>query len=386
VSWWLAEFIDAEMEQSFQSHVQSILNRQLKIALAVWAVLLLLFAVPDYSALGLTKPFYILLSYRLIIAAALMVMIATIKPTSSLFKISYGVSLIIMAGFSGFMLLFVYRPDMTNWIVGVIMLQLIGLLMFIPMRYIWAFLCALYGVVITMLTRWIMGSTRENLIGLFFLLMLPVVIGAATTARLASLQRRQFALLKKTEKINSDLQSEIQQRLKLETDLKALAATDSLTGLYNRREYEMIFRHEIERTRRMGAQLSVCILDLDHFKQVNDTYGHGIGDDVLRRTADLCRSNVRSMDVLGRLGGEEFIILLPETGIEQAVMVGHRLRKALEGAAIDTGTSIIHITATMGITALLPGDEDINPIIQRADKALYQGKAAGRNRVEVSLG
>jgi len=385
ISFWSSEFLDPEMERSFQKHVQPIITRQLKIVLMIWGALLLLFAVPDYIALGPTRPFYYLLAYRVMIAVMLLMMVFKITPNTVIFKISYPVTLIVIAGFSGFMLLFVFRPDIVNWIVGVIMIQLIGLLMFIPIRFSLSFLGALYGVMITIMTRWVMGSTKENLIGLFFLLMLPVVIGAATTIRLTILQRRQYALLIRAEKLNLDLQSEIEQRLNLEKALKELAATDPLTRLYNRREYEMLFEHEIERARRMNVSLSLGLIDLDNFKKINDTYGHSVGDEVLRRTADLLRNNLRAMDLIGRFGGDEFIILLPDTGIDQAVVISDRFLKELTATDIDTVVSKIRITATAGITQLLPNDKDINSIIRRADAALYKGKAAGRNRIETGI-
>ncbi|MGA3085813.1 MAG: GGDEF domain-containing protein [Thermodesulfobacteriota bacterium] len=385
ISWWSSEFLDPEMERSFQKHVQPTITRQLKIVLMIWGALLLLFALPDYTALGPTRPFYYLLAYRVIIAVMLLMMFFKITPNTAIFKISYPITLIAIAGFSGFMLLFVFRPDIVNWIIGVIMIQLIGMLMFIPIRFPLSFLAALYGLVITMVTRWVMGTTKENLIGLFFLLMLPVVTGAATTIRLAIIQRRQYVSLKKAEKLNLELQNEMDQRLKLEKVLKELAATDPLTGLFNRREYEMLFKHEIERARRMKTSLSLGILDLDYFKKVNDTYGHGVGDEVLRRTAELLRKNLRAVEIIGRFGGEEFIIFFPDTSIDQAVMISDRFLKKLSATDINIGVSTIRITATAGITQLLPIDKDINSIIRRADTALYKGKEAGRNRVETSM-
>jgi len=384
LSTWLGEFADRETERSFQRHFQQITNRQLRIVLMVWAVLLLLFAVPDYTALGATRPFYFLLTYRVAIALALLAVILCIRSDTDSSKISYTVTAIVIVGFTGFMLLFVYRPDATVWIVGVIMIQIIALLMFVPIRFVCAFAGGFYAVVITLGTRWVMGSSRENLIGLFFLLMLPFVLGAATALRMAVLQRRQFTYLSKTEKINRELEEEIDRRHKLELKLKELASTDPLTGLYNRREYEMLFSHEIERARRTNSPLSVCIVDLDHFKKVNDTHGNEAGDEVLRRTADLLRSKLRSMDIVGRLGGEEFIILLPETRIDQASLVGTRLLEALSTTDIQAGAAMLRVTATIGISQLIPNDRDFNMIIQRADAALYKGKEGGRNRVEIS--
>lgn len=243
ISPWLAEFSNWETEQSFQRHFQHILTRQLRIALIVWAILLMLFAIPDYQAIGARPAFFYLLAYRVLISMALTVIIINTRRDTSLFRLSHIITPVIIAGFSGFMLLFVYRPDAVHWSVGVIMLMIISVLMFLPIRFNLAFCSASYGVVITLLTRYIMGSSRTNLIGLFFILMLPLVVGAVTARRLAFMQRKQFALLAKTARINRELELEIQQRLKLEGALKELAATDPVTGLYNRREYEMLFGH-----------------------------------------------------------------------------------------------------------------------------------------------
>jgi diguanylate cyclase (GGDEF)-like protein len=356
----------------------------LRWALIVWAALLLLFAVPDYIAMGPVRSFYYLLAYRIIIVAALAVLIFSITPDTRIFQISYFVAVVVVAGFTGFMLFFIYRPDIVNMIIIVIMIQLISLLIFVPIRFMVALCCAMYGVFITLVTRFVLGTSPANLVALLVLLMLPVVIGAGTTMRLGFAQRREFAHLTETKRINRELAEEMQKRVALEEKLKELASTDPLTGLYNRRQYEMLFQHEIGRSRRRDAPLSVGILDLDNFKLVNDTHGHTAGDAVLRSVADVCRKNLRAIDIVGRLGGEEFIILMPECDIDQANILGNRLLKMIESAVVDTNTATIRITATIGITQLFPDDKGIEVIISRADDALYRGKRAGRNRVEIN--
>jgi diguanylate cyclase len=263
------------------------------------------------------------------------------------------------------------------------MIQLIALLVFIPIRFIMTFSAALYGVLIIVLTGYLRGYSTSNLISLFVILLLPVGVGALTIHRLGVMHRREYALWIQSQTINRQLEEEINRRIKLEAALKEMAATDPLTGLYNRREYDMLFQHEMERANRLNTPLSVGIIDLDHFKQVNDTYGHAAGDEVLKRTARLFRENLRTMDVVGRWGGEEFIIMLPEIAIDQAQMTCNRLLTALAATDIDVGSASIKITATIGITQLLPGDK-MDEIISRADEALYKGKEAGRNRVEIN--
>ena len=384
ISKWLAEFSDRDMEASFQNHVQTILTRQLRTALMVWGVLLMLFAIPDYIALGLTRSFYYLLGYRIAMLMVLLTFTLMITPATSIFRISYPVMWFIIVYLSGFMLFFIYRPDAVYLVIGVLMIQLLALLVFIPIRFIMAFYAAVYAVICILLTRFVLGTTMENMIALFIILLLPVGVGALTANRLGMMHRREFALWAMTQKINRQLENEIERRIKLETVLKELAATDPLTGLYNRREYDLLFKHEIERAKRMNTPLSVGIIDLDHFKKINDTYGHSAGDEVLKQTAVLFRENLRSMDIIGRWGGEEFIILLPGIAIDQANLTGNRLLQALESTNIDAGTVSIKITATIGLTQLLR-DDNMDKVIRRADDALYKGKEAGRNRVEIMM-
>lgn len=391
ISKWFAEFSDRDTEASFQSHVQPIVTRQLRTALLVWGVLLLLFAIPDYLDMGMTRPFYYLLAYRLVMIIGLLTLFFIITPETKIFKISHPVMWFIIVYLSGFMLFFIYKPDLVYMVVAVLMIQLLALLIFIPIRFIMTFSASLYGVFIIVLTSYLLSITTSNpiyttsnMISLFVILLLPVGVGAATTHRLGIMHRREFALWIESQTINRQLEEEINRRIKLEAALKEMAATDPLTGLYNRREYDMLFQHEMERANRMNTPLSVGIIDLDHFKQVNDTYGHAAGDEVLRRTARLFRENLRTMDVVGRWGGEEFIIMLPEIAIDQANMTCNRLLKALAATDIDVGSASIKITATIGITQLLPGDK-IDEVIRRADEALYKGKEAGRNRVEIMM-
>ncbi|MFO7569676.1 MAG: hypothetical protein R6W75_07735, partial [Smithellaceae bacterium] len=138
---WRAEFVDRRTEQAFQRRMQKTINRQLRIALIVWSLLMLLFAVPDYMGLGLTQPFYYLLTYRIFIFLALITVIFKIRPETDYYKISAAVAIIVVASFSGFMLFFVFRPNVIIWVVGVIMVLIIALLIFIPIRFCLAFLC-----------------------------------------------------------------------------------------------------------------------------------------------------------------------------------------------------------------------------------------------------
>ncbi|HCP46013.1 MAG TPA: hypothetical protein DIU15_08235, partial [Deltaproteobacteria bacterium] len=162
------------------------------------------------------------------------------------------------------------------------------------------------------------------------------------------------------------------------------AITDGLTGLYIRRFVMHRLREEVRRTRRYGNQLSVVICDIDHFKSVNDTYGHPAGDAVLVRVADVLRAGLRTeVDVAARYGGEEFLLLLPQTTARAAVVAAERLRKSTEELKVEVGADEpLSVTMSFGIAELdIESGETPADLIARADAALYASKEAGRNRV-----
>ena len=162
---------------------------------------------------------------------------------------------------------------------------------------------------------------------------------------------------------------------------RQLALTDPLTGLYNRRYLFALGMREIQRARRFNHPLTAAMIDLDDFKQVNDTYGHHIGDEVLRQWAQRTSSCLREVDVLGRYGGEEFGIFLPETSLEQALDLARRLRDAVSATPFLTEAGPIHITASIGLAAWNESITSPATLLQEADFAQYAAKHTGKNRI-----
>ncbi len=171
-----------------------------------------------------------------------------------------------------------------------------------------------------------------------------------------------------------------QTRLKL----MLLAETDTLTALYNRRRVLELAEVEFERSRRYGVEFCVAILDLDHFKYINDHYGHDCGDTVLKTFAQICKRTLRQTDIVGRWGGEEFVALLPHTHVSTAVTTLDRLRVRLAEYPIPYQGQELHVTVSVGV-AQLQGDADFNVLLNRADQALYSAKSQGRNGVRASI-
>ncbi|PKI02691.1 diguanylate cyclase [Shewanella sp. 11B5] len=167
----------------------------------------------------------------------------------------------------------------------------------------------------------------------------------------------------------------------LRSKLERLANTDPLTGLFNRRSFTSFCEHEFFRATRYFQPFSLMIIDIDLFKKVNDTYGHLVGDEVIKRVANICNEHVREADVLARIGGEEFAILLPDTDIDSAYVLAERLREAQQQYEEQKTPSI---TISIGVATLRSQDKAFLEIFKRADKALYSSKNVGRNSVNVA--
>jgi diguanylate cyclase (GGDEF)-like protein len=203
---------------------------------------------------------------------------------------------------------------------------------------------------------------------------------------------------KKTElsQANQELRKEIAIRQETEAalrksreKLRQLAMTDSLTGLFNRRHFNRMALKEIDRALRYSRPLSVIVMDLDHFKKVNDLFGHGTGDRVLVLVGDILREILRSTEISARYGGEEFIVLLPETSAVPAADVAERLRLRIEGRVLEVPRGSINVTASFGVSdaldrsAPMTGSQRLSELISSADRAMYSSKESGRNQVTV---
>jgi len=165
-------------------------------------------------------------------------------------------------------------------------------------------------------------------------------------------------------------------------ELERLTRLDGLTGLYNRNTFVDLTRQELDRANRQGSPTSILLVDLDLFKDVNDTWGHPAGDAVLKHVAELAKETVRRTDLVGRLGGEEFIVLLPNTAQEAAGKLAEKLRRRLETSPTVWEAGSIPVTASIGLAGTTAAEKrDFETLYTSADRALYQAKERGRNQV-----
>jgi diguanylate cyclase (GGDEF)-like protein/PAS domain S-box-containing protein len=175
---------------------------------------------------------------------------------------------------------------------------------------------------------------------------------------------------------------DVTKRKQVESDLERLARTDDLTGVNNRRHLFELAEHEFEVAKRYGHPLSVVLFDVDHFKSINDTFGHALGDRMLERVTQVARSQLRDVDLIGRYGGEEFVIVLPVTSAQQAFLLAERVRNKVEALRVETDNGPASVTLSIGVAEMLHEQHEgsIENIIRRADEAMYAAKQAGRNR------
>ena len=195
----------------------------------------------------------------------------------------------------------------------------------------------------------------------------------AEVLRKFSLAEENARLTEETKKLNSEL-------LEANRQLCELSRKDELTGLYNRRCLNSLLEREVSKAHRYNIPLSFALLDLDHFKDVNDTYGHPMGDLVLRQFAGVLTGRLRNTDMLGRFGGEEFGLILTGTQVDDAVYVCDELRKLIAAAQFGNKENPLRITTSAGVAVLTP-EMDMDVLVETADKSLYRAKKSGRNRV-----
>jgi diguanylate cyclase (GGDEF)-like protein len=182
---------------------------------------------------------------------------------------------------------------------------------------------------------------------------------------------------------NRQLHARIEEIGRLQVALQELAVRDSLTGLYNRRYLDETLEREVSRARREGIPLSLVMLDIDHFKRVNDTYGHQVGDEVLRMLASTLLADIRAEDVACRYGGEEFLILLPNMPLETTMLRAQAWRSAVEALRVTHGNFQITFTISLGVSAYPEHGKTPDDLTRCADQALYRAKNEGRNQVSV---
>ncbi|WP_296001129.1 diguanylate cyclase [Rugamonas sp.] len=362
------EFCCAATEDAFLRQHLATMQAQLRMTFICCAVFFVGFAVCDAAWLGLVPALLVLLAARLAVAAIALIGIAVVRRHPLSIRLARAVASVgELAGCAGFLLIVLLRPQPMALHAITMSIVLIVLYMYIPNRLIHAAaIAAATTALFLVLARGVGRLPGAELGTMTLLLTLANLFGYIAARRHQLLWREQFSA---------------------QTVLKNLSIRDHLTGCYNRRHlHAQLLETEIARAQRYSQSLTVIMCDLDHFKDVNDRYGHYGGDAVLQVFAGLLQSMTRdSVDSVVRYGGEEFLLILPETDLGGGVLLAERLRLAFAAAPIEHERQAIDATASFGVVSVdfsgVVSAAAQQRMIACADELLYAAKKAGRNRV-----
>lgn len=364
-----------DLEEDYRQHFfQSDLN-QLRSLLTIYVITTVFYALVDFQLHKNSVLLLMLFLLRLSIFLLSALSYFTFKHIKSVHKLDNLV--LAWSIFVYFISLFVAyaRSSIGFYDISIgVMLVLVTYLV-VPNRLIYrlipAMIFSLCEMLISIKMRGLHNSTE--ILNNASALILANFIGCILSIRLYTFRRNQFKA-QYQEKINR-------------AEIEYLASIDGLTEIFNRRHFLELANREFQHFVRHQQSFAILYLDIDFFKRINDNYGHSVGDMTLQQFASMVRSQIRDVDLWGRMGGEEFALLLPETSLEEARVVAERIRLRCEQMriqnTIQNTVQIVSVTVSIGLTEVLTVDTSVDEILHRADQALYLAKQSGRNRVEV---
>lgn len=341
-----------------------------------------MFSISDYNYLGLTKEFYLLITMRIVVSGFCLLLAFAIGRWGNYSRRVWLHALPLWILATGIILIVPLRPESLSTQVAAMVVAIIAFYLLIPNLLTVVTIASLY-LSIGFLTSAILFAEipLEMALCITLLLIMTNVVGFFALRRLESLQRKQFALLHQERDKNHQLLKEIAHRQSLEAQLRMLAERDALTGLDTRSHFMNRAQAMLQRSQLEKAPFILFMIDVDHFKTINDTWGHSHGDWVLTEIAGACAQSLRPMDVIGRFGGEEFVVALPDISLDDARNLAERLKQEVAKLPLKEEFSGQSLSVTVGIASAHNETDDLESLIKRADQALYVGKRDGRNRV-----
>lgn len=352
------------------------------LSLSLVALIFGMFAITDYYYLGLTREFYLLIAMRIVVSSFCLLLAFAIGRWGNYSRKVWLHALPLWILATGIMLIVPLRPESLSTQTIAVVVAIMAFHLLIPNLLTVVSIASLY-LSIGFLTSAALVAEIPPVatLRIALLLIMTNVVGFFALRRLESLQRKQFALLHKERDKNHQLLKEIAHRQSQEAQLRMLAERDALTGLDTRSHFMNRAQALLQRSRLEKAPFILFMIDVDHFKTINDTWGHSHGDWVLTEIAGACMQSLRPMDVIGRFGGEEFVVALPDISFDDARTVAERLKKNVAKLTLKEELSKLTLSVTIGIARAHTEEDDLESLIKRADQALYVGKRDGRNQV-----
>ncbi|MCW4147931.1 diguanylate cyclase [Halomonas sp. 18H] len=382
VHWLTGQFCGGGSESMYRQSIESRVRFESCLYLIVAALIFGMFAISDYYLLGITREFYLLLAMRIGVVSFCLMLAFIIGRWGGYSRKVWLHALPLWLLATGIILIVPLRPESLPTQVTAVVVATMAFYLLIPNLLTVAALASLYlniGFLVFAVLFAALGPMTMLRIAL--LLIMANVVGFCALLRIESLQRKQFALLHEERGQNQQLHEEIVRRKSLETQLREVAERDALTGLNNRGHFMNLAEKLLQHSQLEKVPFGFFMIDVDHFKVINDTWGHRHGDWILTKIAEVCVQSLRPTDVIGRFGGEEFVVALPNISPEDAQMVAERLRKQVADLPLQKEMEKLCPSVTIGIAIAHTQDVDLETLITRADQMLYSGKRQGRNRV-----
>ncbi|WP_404398263.1 GGDEF domain-containing protein [Idiomarina loihiensis] len=382
IHWLTGQFFDPGKESRYRNSIKARVRFESRLALLLASVVFAMFGITDYNLLGLTREFYLLLTMRIAVVSCCLVLAFVIGRWGGYSRNAWFHSLPLWILATGIILIIPLRPESLLTQITALVVALMAFYLLIPNLLTVAALAGLYLSVGFLASAIIYaGISPTDALRLALLLIMANIVGYSALLRIEFLQRKQFALLQDERDQNSDLLKEIKHRKSLELQLRMVAERDALTGLDSRSHFMKRAEALLQRAQLEKTPFCLFMIDVDHFKRINDTWGHTRGDLILIKIAEVCEQSLRPTDVIGRFGGEEFVVGLPHTSPSDAQAVAERLNANVEALSLTDELSELRLSVTIGIAAAHAEDDDLDALITRADNMLYEGKRGGRNRV-----
>jgi len=379
------EFRDLGAEVAFREYIHPYWVRDMRRAFVMAALFYLAFAITDYLMLGVSPQYELVLMTRVVVAAAGLLLALTAQRYWRLLVDGISPTLVEGLAMAGFLSITLLRPFDAGWHGMGMMVMLLGIYAFIPNRFLPAVAVASVSTLaffVLMMDHFELQMKQVLIMALLFLGM--NIFGAYSAYRISRLSRLNFRDAQILRQSNQRLTEEVAARKQLELELLAQVHHDELTGVTNRRRFQELLRQRIRRAESLGSPLSMMVLDLDYFKQINDTYGFLRGDEVLKALARICQDHMGEGEVLARIGGEEFALLMPDLDMNDAQKLAEQIRARVWQSPVALADIAIHVTVSIGVVQWQSGETQAE-LLNRADKALQSAKYTGRNRVVLGL-
>jgi diguanylate cyclase (GGDEF)-like protein len=380
---WTGDFSTRGWEEEFQAAQLKSRAARIRVICIVTGIAYLAAAYPNYLILGPSAGFFFVLAMRMLAFAAGMtnfylasnekhhhVLPFTMAGYMLLIGASESIELLALAGLA--------PMEGVPFTVIIVLIYYA----FLPLRLLPSAFAAIgTSVMFILAMAWGTPSSLSYVILTALFFVLANTFGIYFLISYGRSQRNEFRALCEERQANKLLHEEISLRKEIEKRLLELATTDELTGVSNRRHFFNMSRRELNRAYRHHLPLSVLMIDADDFKSINDQLGHEAGDLTLQALADACLHELRQEDLFGRLGGEEFGACLPDTSMEQALIVAERMRQSVEDLEVETGSGTARVTISIGVSSKGEDNLDLAQLLSKADRELYRAKGAGRNIV-----